>query len=110
MTYKPFDIVAVPFPFTDHSATRRRPAVVLSSATFNQTHDQLILAMVTLAANSSWDSDVRLEEPEVAGLKPGSIVRMKLFTLDRELVIRTVGRLSDGDMARVGKMARGVMG
>jgi mRNA interferase MazF len=30
--YEQFEVVTVPFPFTDSSATKRRPALVLSSA------------------------------------------------------------------------------
>ncbi len=30
MTYEPFDVVVVLFPFTDSSRTKRRPALVLS--------------------------------------------------------------------------------
>jgi mRNA interferase MazF len=34
--YSQFDVVVVPFPFTDSSTTKRRPALILSDAgTFN---------------------------------------------------------------------------
>ncbi len=37
MTYKQFDVVVVPFPFTDKAATKKRPALILSdAASFNQ--------------------------------------------------------------------------
>lgn len=29
------DVVLVPFPFTDHSTTKKRPAVVVSSSQYN---------------------------------------------------------------------------
>lgn len=36
MTCEPFDVVVVPFPFTDRRAAKRRPALALSSAGFNR--------------------------------------------------------------------------
>ena len=37
MTYRQFDVVVVPFPFTDVEASKRRPALILS-ASLNPTH------------------------------------------------------------------------
>ena len=37
MTCDPLDVVAVPFPFTERPAVKRRPALVVSSAAFNHT-------------------------------------------------------------------------
>nr|VFK66764.1 MAG: mRNA interferase MazF [Candidatus Kentron sp. UNK]VFK69748.1 MAG: mRNA interferase MazF [Candidatus Kentron sp. UNK] len=97
-----FDIVVVPFPFTDRTTTKRRPALVLSDRdAFNERVDQLVLAMITSAKNSSWPLDVRIENLDSARLPSASVVRMKLFTLDARLVIRKAGILADGDRRAV---------
>ena len=101
MTCEPLDVVAVPFPFTDRPATRRRPALVVSSAAFNEAHAQAILAMIT-STRSDWPSDVPIQAWRKAGLRVPCKVRLKLFTLDSTLILRKLGRLSkrDGDTVR----------
>ena len=96
MTFEPLDVVAVPFPFTDRPTAKRRPALVVSSAAFNDAHAQSILAMIT-SARSDWASDVPLQEWRKAGLQVPCKVRLKLFTLDENLILRKLGRLSKRD-------------
>ena len=69
MTYKAFDVVAVPFPFTDRDASKRRPALVISNERFNKQHKQVVLAMITTTTETSWPSDVSLAKWQAAGLK-----------------------------------------
>lgn len=98
MTFEAFDVVVVPFPFTDKTTTKRRPALVLSGAkAFNQRIAHCVLAMITSAKNSDWPLDVEIEDLDAAGLPSASIVRMKLFTLDDQLVIRKAGTLAQKD-------------
>ena len=96
MTFDPLDVVAVPFPFTDRPAVKRRPALVVSSSAFNQGHAQSILAMIT-SARTDRPSDVALQEWRKAGLQVPCKVRLKLFTLDHRLIVRKLGRLSNLD-------------
>ena len=66
MTFEPLDVVVVPFPFSDRAATRRRPALVVSSAGFNTAHRQTILAMITPSPTTG-----RATFPYVIGGKRG---------------------------------------
>jgi mRNA interferase MazF len=102
VTFEVFDVVVVPFPFTDRTTTRRRPALVLSDAgNFNKQVGQSVLAMITSARNSDWPLDVNIQDLDSAGLPSASVVRMKLFTLDDKLVIRKAGRLTEHDQSAV---------
>ncbi|MXW17564.1 MAG: type II toxin-antitoxin system PemK/MazF family toxin [Gemmatimonadetes bacterium] len=101
MTFEPFDIVVVPFPFTDRTATKRRPALVVSSAAFNRDHRQTILAMIT-SAPGEWPSDVFIRGWREAGLSVPCKVRLKLFTLDDDLIVRKLGTMTPRDRQAVG--------
>jgi len=85
----------VPFhsPAPDQSV--RRPAAVLSRRAFNA-KGYTVMAMITDARNQPWPLDIRIDH-QSAGLKMPSVVRMKFFTLDNRLVIRSVGRLCPQD-------------
>lgn len=97
----PFDVVVVPFPFTDRNATKRRPALVLSSSAFNQKAAHSVLAMITSAGQSSWPGDHLIEDLDAAGLPAECVIRLKLFTLDHRLVIRKAGALGAADQKKL---------
>ncbi|WP_271254179.1 type II toxin-antitoxin system PemK/MazF family toxin [Pseudanabaena sp. Chao 1811] len=98
MTFNQFDVVIVPFPFTDTASTKRRPALVISDhVTFNAPTNRSVMAMITTAKHSSWVLDVNILDLPSAGLTYPSIIRMKLFTLDDVLVIKRIGALSQAD-------------
>ena len=99
MTCDAFDVVAVPFPFTDSAQSVKRPAAVLSRRAFNA-EGHTVMAMITDARNPPWPLDVRIDH-QSAGLKMPSVVRMKFFTLDNRLVIRGIGRLSPVDRQKL---------
>lgn len=102
MTYKMFDVVVVPFPFTDQNTDKKRPALVLSDFdSFNDITENCVLAMITSAHNPQWPLDTNIGGIQKAGLPAPSKVRMKLFTLDSRLIIRKIGGLSKKDQEAV---------
>lgn len=95
MTSDAFDVVVVPFPFTDRAAVKRRPALVVSDASaFNAPSGHAVLAMITSAGHEPWPLDTPVCDLESAGLPSASVIRMKLFTLDERLILRTAGHLA----------------
>ncbi len=102
MAYEPFDIVVVPFPFTDSAKNTRRPALILSQSTnFGIEIEHSVLAMITSQKNESWPLDATIKNKKQSGLTAPSVVRMKLFTLDNRFILRKIGHLSKTDQKQV---------
>lgn len=102
MGYNSFEVVRVPFPFTDRQAVKNRPALILSFAkAFNRPAGHSVMAMITSARHSPWPLDCPIADLAAAGLPAPSIVRFKLFTLDHRLVRGKLGKLSEKDKATV---------
>ena len=111
VTCDAMDVVVVPFPFTDGPAAKRRPALVLSLAeTFGGAVGHSVMAMITRAKNLPWPLDVAISDLGAAGLPAASVVRMKLFTLDHRLVLKTAGRLGDEDVSAVRRSIEALLG
>ena len=101
MKFERFDIVIVPFPFTDLPVTRRRPALVLSAAAWNAASGHIVCAMITSAGRSSWPLDVPVTDLASAGLTAPCVVRMKLFTIEAGFVVRRAGALGREDAVAI---------
>lgn len=98
MTYSRYDIVKVPFPFTDRQASKTRPALVLSDdKAFNSRIGHSVMAMITSAKHSDWPLDTPIENLMAAGLPAPSVIRLKLFTLDNRLILAKLGQLASTD-------------
>ena len=99
MTCEAWDIVAVPFPFTERGGHKKRPALVISNRAFNQ-HGHTLLSMIT-SSSLPWPGDTPLKDLTSASLSVPCVVRLKLFTLDNRLLVRRIGQLSPEDRTRV---------
>ncbi|MBL7686290.1 MAG: type II toxin-antitoxin system PemK/MazF family toxin [Deltaproteobacteria bacterium] len=110
MIYKTFDIVSVPFPFTDLERTKKRPALVISSEkNFNSKIEHSVLAMITSLKNTPWPLDVVISNLQAAGLSAASVIRMKLFTLDHRLILSKIGILSSKDQNEFKKSLKALL-
>jgi mRNA interferase MazF len=102
-SYNRGDVVLVPFPFTDLSTQRQRPAVILSGDRFHQSGHDVIIAAIT-SQRASMFADYPLQDWQRAGLLGPSVVRVgKLLTLHKTLVRRKLGALTPSDLTEVEK-------
>lgn len=105
------DVVLAPFPFTDQSATKRRPAVVVSSATYNAARPDVILMAITSQVRETLNfGEVQVEDWEEAGLLKPSAVKPVIVTLEQRLVIRRLGALGAGDQRALRAAIAGMLG
>lgn len=102
------DIVLVPFPFSDLSTTKVRPAVVVSSFLYHSTEPDLILAAITSKVSMATGSlDYVLDDWQTAGLRYPSAFKPVLFTLEPTRVVHHIGTLTPTDQAQVdGRLRR----
>ena len=101
--FEVWDIVKVPFPYTDRPVRQRRPALIIAAGELKKTHDLLWVAMITSAANRGWPGDLSVSDLETAGLPIPSIVRpAKMATIDARDAER-LGTLPLADRAAVGQ-------
>ena len=82
-SFEAWEIVKVPFPYTDRPVRQRRPALVIAAGELVSAHSLLWLAMITSAANRGWPGDVMVSDLAAAGLPIASIIRpAKIATID----------------------------
>lgn len=104
MTLKKGDIVLVNFPFTDLSATKLRPALVLA---LSSTIDEVTLCFissqnVTILSSEEFALDVSDPEFVNTGLRVPSKVRVtRIATLESRLIIRRLGELGSLQMQQL---------
>jgi mRNA interferase MazF len=83
------DVVVVPFPFSDLTQAKRRPALVVSTLE----GDDLILCQITSQfVRDNYAVSLNDKDFETGGLKQGSNVRPnRIFTADSHIVLYRVG-------------------
>src|SRR5688572_12254157 len=70
MAFNRADVVLVPFPYTNLSATKVRPAIVISSNAYHSTEPDLLLAAITSRVSAATGPlDYVLNDWQAAGLR-----------------------------------------
>jgi mRNA interferase MazF len=95
------DIVLVNFVFADQRGSKRRPALVLSTAVFHAGRQEVVLAAVTSNVRRNLPGDTALGDWAGASLPRPSVVTGILCTIKRGDVARVVGALTLGDLKAV---------
>ena len=93
------DIILLPFPFTDLSGSKVRPALIL----YNAKHDVTVAFISSI--NQVVDStDISLTPDQSNGLKRDSVLKLhKIATLDKDIVLGKLGELTNKQLEDVDK-------
>ena len=99
--FNPWDVVKVPFPYTDRPIRQHRPALVVAAGQLEATHGLLWVLMITSAENRRWQDDVVVSDTAAAGLPAPSVVRLaKIATIETRDAER-IGTLPRRDRRKV---------
>ncbi len=105
------DVVLVPFPFTSQTASKQRPAVIVSSLAYNRVKPDVVLMAITSQFRPSPAlGEVWLRDWQAAGLLKPSAVKPVFATLLQALLIRRLGTLALVDKTDLKKAMAEVLG
>lgn len=85
------DIVLIPFPFTDLSGNKNRPAVILIDS-----EEDVTVSFITAQIKWQTEFDIAIQPSNSNGLKKNSLIRLNKFaTIDKNLIMGRLGSLED---------------
>jgi mRNA interferase MazF len=106
-SYSKGDVVLVRVPFSDLSDAKVRPAVIVSAPHRPQ---DIFVVPITSKANVLLAGEFAMKDWKGAGLNVVSAIKPGLFTIHQNLIIKTVGRISDQDAGELERSLRGWLG
>jgi mRNA interferase MazF len=111
------DVVLLRFPFSGGTGAKVRPALVVQADRSNQRLANTIVAMITSTTQgvptvpTQFLIDVATPEGKRSGLLHTSAVKCEnLFTVEQQLVLRTIGHLDPAAMDRVDACLKASLG
>jgi mRNA interferase MazF len=95
VNFNPGNVVTVEFPGT--TGVKRRPAVILSSATYHANRPDVIVGLITSQIKGLGATDYVLQDWQAAGLRVASVFRSFIATLPASANLVVIGQLSERD-------------
>ena len=97
--YEKGDVVLVPFPFSDQTAIKKRPAVIITSSAYNEiSSDIIIMAVTSQTEKTTGIGECLIQDWQDAGLLKPSAIKPAISTIEQMLVLKKLGRLSHQDL------------
>ena len=95
------------YPFSDLSSSKVRPAVVVSAV--HPSKDVFVVAL-TSKTDSLMEGEFLLLNWSEAGLNVATVVKRGLYTVYDDLIIKSIGSLSEADAQQLELSLRGWLG
>lgn len=111
MLYERGDIVLVPFPFSNQTILKKRPAVVVSSNRYNNaSSDIVIMAITSHTEKTIGVGECLIKDWSSAGLLKPSAIKPVISTIEQTLVLKKLGRLSFDDLGSIDNALKEFLG
>ena len=93
--YKQGEIVLVPFPYSDLSASKRRSALVISNNSYNNQFSDIIVCVITSNLyKDNFSVDLRNDDLETGLLPETSVIKChKLSTIEQSKIIKRFSKI-----------------
>ena len=105
------DVVLVGFPFTNLQTTKKRPAVIISNAQYQQHRPDVILMAITSQIRQPLQSDeALLQDWQAAGLVKPSVFKPLIATIEQGRIVKTMGQLTQDDRNSLKKVIQTILG
>jgi mRNA interferase MazF len=96
--YNRGDVVLVSFVFSDESGKKFRPALVISSTSYNRARQEVIVAAITSNVRRRLFGDHLIANWTGAGLLFPSVVTAIVRTIKRTMIERKIGSMAKADL------------
>ena len=117
MRVKRGDVVLIDFPYSNHTGSKTRPALVVQADPWNQRLNATILAGITssrhrrVGAPTQYLIEISTTEGRQTGLRLNSVVQCeKLITFSQNQILNVIGRLSDDAMLQIDLCLKSALG
>lgn len=105
------EVLLVPFPFTNQTTTKKRPTVVISSNSYNQQKADIILIAITSQIKQPLQlGEHFIAEWAAAGLLKPSVIKPIVTSLEKSLVLKSLGHLQPVDKHGLENILQQVIG
>lgn len=106
-SYSKNDIILVRYPFSDLSSSKVRPAIVVNVPHSSQ---DIFIVPLTSKTTSLLAGEFVLSDWSVAGLNVETAVKRGLYTVQQNLVVKLIGKLTDSDAIQLEQALKAWLG
>jgi mRNA interferase MazF len=104
-----WDVVKVPFPYTNRPVRQHRPALVVARHAGVGAPALCWVLMITTASHRRWDGDVEITDIATAGLPVPSIVRCAKIATIETAAAHGIGTLPAASRPKVSQIVAGLL-
>lgn len=105
-SFKKSDVHLAEIVFTDGTATKKRPVVIVSGKHYNEKRDEVMVSLITSNVIRKIYGDVTIKNWESAGLLFPSAVTGIITTIKKTMLEKRLGQLAKEDWLKIKECIR----